>query len=59
MFFCEISIIIILICQKLGLIGPVQQKIKLPSPNYLKLHWKSNFQNSTECTISKYPIPQT
>ena len=31
MFTCEISIII-LICQKLGLVGPVQQKIKLPSP---------------------------
>ena len=59
MFFCEISIIIILIFQKLGLIGPVQQKIKLPSPNYLKLYWKLNFQNSTECTISKYSIPQT
>ena len=33
MFICEISIIIILICQKLGSVGPVQQKIKLPSPN--------------------------
>ena len=30
MFICEIRII--LICQKLQLIGPVQQKIKLPSP---------------------------
>ena len=26
-------IIIIFICQKLGPFGPVQQKIKLPSPN--------------------------
>ena len=26
---CEISIIIILICQKYGLVGPVEQKIKL------------------------------
>ena len=33
MFICEISIIIILIYQKLGSVGPVQQKIKLPSPN--------------------------
>ena len=30
---CEISIIIILICQKLGSVLPVQQKVKLPSPN--------------------------
>ena len=36
MFICEISIIIILICQKLGSVGPVQQKIKLPLPNS---HW--------------------
>ena len=34
LFTCEISIII-LICKKLGLFGPVQQKIKLPSP-YIK-----------------------
>ena len=33
MFICEISIIIILICQKLESVGPVQQKIELPSPN--------------------------
>ena len=26
------SIIVILICQKLGSVGPVQQKIELPSP---------------------------
>ena len=32
MFICEISIII-LICLKLGSVGPEQQKIKLPSPN--------------------------
>ena len=29
---CEIGSSIILICQKLGLVGPVKQKIKLPSP---------------------------
>ena len=29
----EISIIIILIYHRLGSVGPVQQKIKLPSPN--------------------------
>ena len=33
MFICEISIIIILICRKLGSVGPAQQEIKLPSPN--------------------------
>ena len=32
MFMGEISIIIILICQKLGSVRPLQQKIKLPSP---------------------------
>ena len=30
MFLCEISIISI--CQKLGSVGPMQQKIKLPLP---------------------------
>ena len=34
MFICEISIII-LICRKLELVGPVPQKIKLPLPNHL------------------------
>ena len=33
MFICEITIIIILICLKSESVGPVQQKIKLPSPN--------------------------
>ena len=32
MYICEISIIIIMICQKLGSLGLVQQKIKLPLP---------------------------
>ena len=32
MYICEISIIVILICEKLGLVGPVQQKFKLPLP---------------------------
>ena len=41
MFICEISIIV-LTCQKLGLAGPVQQKIKLPSP-YLRIIWKLQF----------------
>ena len=27
---CEISIIVILICQKLELVGPLQQKINFP-----------------------------
>ena len=34
MFICEISTIVISICQKLELVGPVQQEIKLPSPNH-------------------------
>ena len=29
---CEISIIVILICQKLELVGPLQQKINFPWP---------------------------
>ena len=33
MFIKEISIIIILVCRKLGSVGPVQQKIKLTSSN--------------------------
>ena len=33
MFLCKLSIIVILICQNLVLIGPVQEKIKLPSPD--------------------------
>ena len=32
-YICEISIIIIMICQKLESVEPIQQKIKLPSPN--------------------------
>ena len=32
-FICGINVIIILIYQNLGLVGPVQQKIKLPPPN--------------------------
>ena len=32
MFIKEITIIIILVCQKLEPVGLVQQKIKLPSP---------------------------
>ena len=34
MFVCEVSIIIILIYQKLESVGPIQQKIILPSPNH-------------------------
>ena len=32
MYICEISFNIILICQKLGSVQPVQKKIKLPLP---------------------------
>ena len=37
------NIIIILICQKLGSVGPVQQKIKLPLPQAKKtvFSWKN------------------
>ena len=35
----EISTIIILIYRKLGSVGPVQQKIKLPSPNTDKFNY--------------------
>ena len=31
MFLSKLSIIVILICQNLVLVGPVQEKIKLPS----------------------------
>ena len=37
----EISIIIILIYRKLGLVGPAQQKIKLSSPNSRLLDLKN------------------
>ena len=37
-FIYEISIVNILICQKLGLVGSVQQKIKLPAPKLI--YWK-------------------
>ena len=37
MFVCEISLIIIFICGKLRSVGPVQQKIKLSSPNKSKM----------------------
>ena len=43
MFICEISIIIILIYQKLGLVGPKQQKIKLPLPNAIMTLPKTTF----------------
>ena len=36
MFICKPSIIILLICQNLGSVGSVQQRIKLPLPFHLK-----------------------
>ena len=42
MFICEISITI-LICQKLGSVGPVPQKIKLPFLRILQ-NQKRNFK---------------
>ena len=32
MFICKIDMVIILICPKLGSVGPVELKVKLPSP---------------------------
>ena len=32
MFICETNIIFVLICQRLGLVKPWQQKVKLPLP---------------------------
>ena len=37
MFICEISGCINLVCQKLGSVGPVQRKIKFPSPYMIKI----------------------
>ena len=39
MFIRKISIIFILVCQKLRSVGPVQQKIQLPLP-YKQRLWK-------------------
>ena len=46
MYFIVIIIIIIIIlsCQKLGLVGPVQQKIKLPSPERTQ-SWSKTTRN--------------
>ena len=54
MFICEVSIII-LICQKLGLVGSVQQKVKVLSPYIIfemhhfavSFHWRTKvyYQN--------------
>ena len=46
---CECNIII-LICQNLGLVRPIQQKIKLPLPKSNK-----SFEVKFMITISKYP----
>ena len=40
MFICEISIIVILIRQKLWSVRHVQQKIKLPLPNKICDIWQ-------------------
>ena len=49
MFICEISIIIILICQKLELVGARTKKIQLPWPNALKNIILSNIGNAFVC----------
>ena len=43
-FRCEHSINTILICQKLGSVWPIKQKIDLPSPKK-RQPWKFHFQN--------------
>ena len=42
-FVCEISIIIILICEKLGLVTPVQQNIKLPLTDTISSYYNKSF----------------
>ena len=60
MFICEISIIIILICRKLRSIGPIQQKIRLPSPNmyieekYFIFFWEKH----NRCLIDNLVVTQ-
>ena len=51
MFICEISVIIILICQKLESVGPVQQKIKLPQPK--KFSKFQNFDGMFYCGMTR------
>ena len=45
MLICEINIIIILTCRKLEWVGPVQQKIKLPSPYLLYFSYSAFWFN--------------
>ena len=52
MFICKISIIIILICQKLGSVGPIQQKIKLHSPNIVS----HNHRRTQKCDFSCFGL---
>ena len=53
MFICKISNTIILIGRKLVLVGPVQQKIKLLSPN-LGIFWLVDFKwKSFYCLLQK------
>ena len=49
MYICEISI---LICQKLGLVGPIQQRIKLPLPNVTSFTKLSN--SNFSANIAKF-----
>ena len=46
MYICEISIIIILICRKLKLVRPIQQKFELPFP--YKGKWKKKTKRMTK-----------
>ena len=55
---CEINIIIILIYQKLGLVGPVQQKIRLPLPYVSLINVKVTVSSEMkhEKTVSNNPV---
>ena len=57
-FMCEINIIIILIYQKLGLVGPVQQKIRLPLPYVSLINVKVTVSSEMkhEKTVSNNPV---
>ena len=58
MFMCEISITIILICQKLGSVGPIQQKVKLPSPKVfiIQIILPENSKQNRYCRIKEIRV---
>ena len=57
---CEISTIIVLICQKIGSVGPVQQKIKLPSPKQLLTFTKfENLETTIQINTLQFLLTNT